>query len=228
MSDPHQAMAGDAEVRHMPVWAAQPQPAPFRPSTLLGAMAGAEAFDTFADGDEDGESIPGADPVFDIDDFEAIAEQRIAEAYRQGVIDGQNAATETQLRDERAAVAVADAIANLRPQMSDAICALLLGTIRDLLVRTMGAGAPDETLLAAHCDALARLVTRDMDAAMLFLHPSDLTLLGDHEFGLTLAADDQLARGTVRLAHGDGWIEQGTQPLLDELQSLIDGLETGQ
>ena len=94
-------------------------------------------------------------------------------------------------------------------------------------------GAGDQRELPVSLDALARqtlaeLVTRDMRGSTLHLHPEDLKLLGDAECALVLTPDATVRRGTVSLNHADGWIEQGTQPMLDALQGLIDDLEGDQ
>lgn len=155
-------------------------------------------------------------------------EQQIADAYHQGFADGQKAVLDTAELDAIAASQLALAIENLKPQLSDTICISLMRAMKALLERSTGFHQPDEDMLRKHCDTLARLVTKDMNAASLHLHPDDLAMLGDAEFGLPLNGDDSLRRGTLRLAHGDGWIEHGTQPLLDELQNLLDQIENGQ
>jgi hypothetical protein len=105
---------------------------------------------------------------------------------------------------------------------------MLLHTMMQMLERSSGFAEPDAAVLEKHCTSLAALVTRDMRGSALHLHPEDRVLLGDADCGLVLTPDPSIRRGTVSLNHADGWIEQGTQPMLDALQGLIDDLEGDQ
>jgi flagellar assembly protein FliH len=224
MSD--QFITADDEQGHrfLPVWELQSRDSVFKPSALAQLFSDRLAGDSDLLDDQNGplddasDNIP-AGPSID---------QQIADAYHQGVADGQKAVLDTAELDAIAASQLALAIENLKPQLSDTICISLMRAIKALLERSTGFHQPDEDILRQHCETLAKLVTKDMSAASLHLHPDDLAMLGDTEHGLPLHADASLRRGTLRLAHGDGWIEQGTQPLLDELQNLLDQIETGQ
>ncbi|MEL6874971.1 MAG: flagellar biosynthetic protein, partial [Pseudomonadota bacterium] len=74
-------------------------------------------------------------------------------------------------------------------------------------------------------EKLGNLIQDGMRDATLHVHPEDLNLFGEFECGVNVTADPVLMRGTLRLVHGDGWIEQGSQPLLDELQAMLDEME---
>lgn len=209
------------------VWEVQSAKSDFRPSRLAQMFADRSngIYDTDELLDDQNGSIDGQG-----DDHSGVpsVEQQIADAYHQGFADGQKATVDTAELDAIAADRLASAVEQLKPQLSDTICVTLMRAIKSLLERSTGFHEPDEDMLRKHCNTLSRLVTKDMSAASLNLHPDDLALLGDSEFGLTLKSDESLRRGTLRLAHNDGWIEQGTQPLLDELQNLLDQIETGQ
>lgn len=220
MSDVLGSNADSEAPRFLHVWEAQSTPSAFRPS----------AFGTVADGysligddeDDDDIDLPGiqvqahAGPTI---------EQQLADAYQQGLDDGRRMAMDSLAEDEAAKLRLAEAVEQLRPQLSDTICLTIMRTVKALLENSSGFAEPDQAMLTRHCETLVQLVGKDMNAATLHLHPADLALMGDAEFGVPVVADDTLRRGTICLGHADGWVEQGTQPMLDELQSLIEEVE---
>ena len=208
------------------VWDVQMPPAVFRPSSMFTAMSafvGANAqapamnFDDEDDGLDDSviEQGPSAD-------------EQLVQAYEQGIADGIAQARAEHHASDAATEALSRAITALRPQLSESLCGMLLHAMKAMLERSSGFTAPDAAVLERHIVTLAGLVTRDMRGSALHLHPEDLKLLGDTECGLVLTGDASIRRGTVSLNHADGWIEQGTQPMLDALQGLIDDLEGDQ
>lgn len=226
MSDRPIAIGPDGTAAFLPVWDMQAPPAVFRPSAIFTAMSGFASADAQA-------------PVMDFDEEDDFAdemvidegpshEQLLVQAYDQGVADG-IAQAEAELQSSDAATqALAAAITALRPQLSQGLCAMLLHAMKQMLERSSGFAEPDAAVLERHCRSLAALVTRDMRGSALHIHPDDRKLLGDTDCGLVLTPDPSIRRGTVSLNHADGWIEQGTQPMLDALQGLIDDLEGDQ
>lgn len=226
MSDRPISIAPTGEAQFMPVWQMQPSASAFRPSPIFSSMeafASAEdhsaAMDFGHEDDFDSEVIVEEGPSQD---------ELLVQAYDQGVADGIAQAQAEMQASDGATVALAQAITALRPQLSQGLCAMLLHAMKQMLERSSGFAEPDAAVLERHCRSLATLVTRDMRSSALHLHPDDLKLLGDAECGLVLTADPSIRRGTVSLNHADGWIEQGTQPMLDALQGLIDDLEGDQ
>ncbi len=226
MSDRPMTIGPDGSAEFLPVWDMQAPPAVFRPSAIFAAMAG------FASAD-------AQPPVIDFDEEDDLAdepeidlgpspEELLVQAYDQGVADGIAQAMAEQQASDAATQALSAAITALRPQLSQGLCAMLLHAMKQMLERSSGFSEPDAAVLEKHCQSLATLVTRDMRGSALHLHPEDMKLLGDAECGLVLTPDPTIRRGTVSLNHADGWIEQGTQPMLDALQGLIDDLEGDQ
>ena len=219
---------GSRTARNLNVWELQTPSSGFIPSPLSTAFA-AYADASGEDNDFGGEELHAFvddDETDQVDPLQQHSlEQQLADAYRQGVTDGQNQALALVQEEDSAALRLADAIEALKPQLSDAICIALLGAIKTLLEKSFGSVEPDDAVLRGHCEALARLVSRDLSAVTLDVHPQDLALIGDASCGLALRRDETLRRGTLRLSHADGWIEQGTQPLLDELQNLVEEME---
>jgi flagellar assembly protein FliH len=226
MSDRPITIGPDGDAAFLPVWDMKAPVAVFRPSDIFTAMAGfasADAQPQVMDFEEDD----------GLDDDELIdqgpsPEELLVQAYDQGVADGIAQAEAEIKASDAATLALSQAITALRPQLSQGLCAMLLHAMKQMLERSSGFAEPDAAVLEKHCQSLAAMVTRDMRGSALHLHPEDLKLLGDAECGLVLTPDPAIRRGTVSLNHADGWIEQGTQPMLDALQGLIDDLEGDQ
>lgn len=169
-----------------------------------------------------------ADNDADHVDEEAEAEnyfrEQLDDSYRRGFADGQAAIAEANADLIAASERLAEATASLRAQPGDALCETLMRTIRTLLERTAGFAEPDAATLQRHCASLAALAQKDCANAVLHIHPLDRMLIGEQTIGLAIEEDHGLTRGTLRLAHSEGWIEQGTQPVLDELEAMIASL----
>lgn len=226
MSDRPISIGPDGDAAFLPVWDIQAPVALFRPSDIFSAMAGSAGADAQA-AMMDCDETDALDAEPEIDEG-PTPEELLVQAYDQGVADGFAKAQAELESSDAATEALAVAIAALRPQLSQGLCAMLLHAMKQMLERSSGFAEPDAAVLEKHCQLLAALVTRDMRGSALHIHPDDLKLLGNAECGLVLTPDPAIRRGTVSLNHADGWIEQGTQPMLDALQGLIDDLEAGQ
>ena len=226
MSDRPITIGPDGAAAFLPVWDMQAPVAVFRPSAMFTAMAGFVSDDApEPEMDLDEEDDFDDEPVLDEG---PSPEELLVQAYDQGLADGIAQAQAELQSSDAATLALSAAITALRPQLSQGLCAMLLHAMKQMLERSSGFAQPDAAVLENHCRSLAALVTRDMRGSALHLHPDDMKLLGDAECGLVLTSDPTIRRGTVSLNHADGWIEQGTQPMLDALQGLIDDLEGDQ
>jgi flagellar assembly protein FliH len=226
MSDRPISIMATGEAQFMPVWQMQPAASAFRPSPIFSSMADLAEADLHAQPMDYGLDAMADDDM--IVEEGPSPEEMLVQAYDQGVADGIAQAQAEMQASDGATQALAQAIIALRPQLSQGLCAMLLHAMKQMLERSSGFAEPDAAVLEKHCRSLATLVTRDMRGSTLHLHPDDLKLLGDAECGLVLTPDASIRRGTVSLNHADGWIEQGTQPMLDALQGLIDDLEGDQ
>ncbi len=171
----------------------------------------------------DGDVAPADDSDSDADAADYFREQ-LDDSYRKGFADGQAVMAEANGELIEASDRLAEAASGLKPQPGDALCETLMRTIRTLLERTAGFSEPDADTLKQHCASLAALAEKDCNNAVLHIHPQDRLLLGGDSFGLKIEEDASLTRGTLCVAHSDGWIEQGTQPVLDELEAMVASL----
>lgn len=154
-----------------------------------------------------------------------LLQQQINEAYQRGFDEGQKVTAEANSELIDISGKLEASLGNLKPVLSDQLCEAILVTISTLLERTANFAVPDADLLRQRCDALASLAHRELSKAQLFVHPEDRLLIGETDIGLPIVDDPDLVRGTLRIDHEDGFIEQGTQPVLDELAALLDELE---
>jgi flagellar assembly protein FliH len=151
-------------------------------------------------------------------------EEELQEIYQKGFADGQAAMSEANADLLAASEKLENAATSLKAQPGDAVAETLLLTVRRLIEETAGFSAPDAQMLEDNCRALAAIAAKECANAALHIHPEDRAMLGDAQIGVALHADASLMRGTLSLAHDDGWIEQGTKSMLDELDAMIETL----
>ncbi|WOE74768.1 FliH/SctL family protein [Alterisphingorhabdus coralli] len=156
---------------------------------------------------------------------QATLEQQTNEAYQRGFDEGQQVMAEANSELMAMSEKLNESIIGLKPVLSDQLCEAIICTVSTLLERTASFAVPDAELLQQRCNALATLAHRELNEAKLHVHPEDRALIGDAPTGLPLVDDPDLIRGTLRIAHEDGYIEQGTRPVLDELAAMLDELE---
>lgn len=143
-------------------------------------------------------------------------------AYRKGWEDGQAALAEEQAADGQTAGVLAEAIHYLNDLYSSGSFSLILNAIESLFRRCSELAMPDPLLLQAWAVQLADRIDQDQKGASLVLHPDDLKLIDQDVCKLPLRADPLMLRGNLKLTHAGGWIERGSETVLEELRALID------
>ena len=68
----------------------------------------------------------------------------------------------------------------------------------------------------------AALVSKDMEPSKLRAHPDDIVHLQHAGLDIPLEADAGLARGSIVLETGHGWIEDGPAVRLERLRTELD------
>ncbi len=110
----------------------------------------------------------------------------------------------------------------LKPEPTNALALLLAETVDRLVREIVGEVEVDATLLLTRARAVAALIGENTQPSRLRVHPEDLCLLAGNDLPVELAADPSLARGTIRLDTGHGWIEDGPQIRLERLRAELD------
>lgn len=145
-----------------------------------------------------------------------------ADAYQQGYEDGRKTA-EAELAGERDAVRrLAESLATLRPEPTNALALLLAETVDRLVREIIGTVEIDAAVLLERAKAAAALVGENVEPSQLRLHPEDAELLRGAELQIPIAPDPSLERGSVVLETGHGWIEDGPAVRLERLRAELD------
>lgn len=143
-------------------------------------------------------------------------------AYKKGWEDGQAAMTDEQADNQAAVDQLSAALGKLDDLHSSGSYEFILRAIESLFRRCAELAVPDEKLLQAWATQLADTIDRDQKGATLFLHPDDVALIDPELCKIALSADENMLRGNLKLSHSGGWIEKGSEVVLDELRTLID------
>ncbi|MEP2988241.1 MAG: hypothetical protein ABJN65_05435 [Parasphingorhabdus sp.] len=147
-------------------------------------------------------------------------------AYKKGWEDGQAAIADDEADNSNAVGELSAAIGRLNDLYSRGSFEFILKAIESLFRRCAELAVPDEKLLQAWATQLAETVDEDQKGATLVLHPADLILIDPEECKVPLSADETMLRGNLKLSHSGGWVEKGSEVVLDELRALIDEFST--
>ncbi len=188
----------------------------------LGQARGSVFTARFADGQEVLRPRSGAarqenrtDPV----------EQAKAEAFAQGFDEGMRVAIEGFSVDEEMKARLAIALEHIAPAANGALSSLLSAAVLRLVTQIVGEVSVDADLLARRVEGVCRFIEEGQSRNSLHLHPEDIAMLGQRDFGFPLTPDDGLSRGSVRLETADGWIEDGPDMQISRLKALLDTME---
>lgn len=152
-------------------------------------------------------------------------EQASQEGFVAGFQEGERLMRETMEADDAARRALVDAI-NQMSGMGEGMLASLLSTaVLRLVTQIVGEVPIDEAMLAERCAAVAAHIDPDDGKATLEVHPDDLPLIPTGSISVALSPNPQIARGCVRLATSEGWIEDGPDVRLSRLKAMMDDME---
>ena len=215
MSDPRLADSfGNGDV--VPLWRTAVEHRQFSSWTSgLGSAGGScdgDIFAGFAGSDLSEQSMPADDQDADI----------FSVAYKKGWEDGQAASGDEHATSGQHTDAMADAIRHLNDLSSRGSYTFILSAVESLFRRCAELAIPDPDLLQAWASQLAELVDQDQKGVTLVLHPDDVSLIDGDICKLALRGDASMLRGNLKLSHSGGWIEKGSEVVLDELRTLID------
>ncbi len=145
----------------------------------------------------------------------------VADQYALGFEAGQQMAAAT-FEIERAALMKLIASANALQSEPSEELAVLIGEAVDGLVSEIIGNAPiDRDWLNIHARRAADMVAECDSARTMWVHPGDLPLIDSNLISLTLMADPEAERGSIRIDCSTGWIEHGTALYLDELRTEL-------
>jgi len=172
----------------------------------------------------------GTIQVETIETTEAELAAALAEAEAQGHAAGLEAGrAEVRAEAERARAECRSLLRGLDEARAIDKAALgpkLRRAVLDLVERIVGAHVAVEPAFVNGCITRALDTLKETsEAAKLFLHPEDIAVIDDGSLkeypNLTLAADPELQRGSVRLEAGGGEVEDGVRPRIARLETAL-------
>jgi flagellar assembly protein FliH len=151
----------------------------------------------------------------------ALEETPEVDLYALGFADGQQMAAQA-FDIERAAlmklIASADALLS---EPSEELAVLIGEAVERLVSEIIGNAPVDRDWLNIHARRAADMVAECDSARTMWVHPDDLPLIDSNLISLTLMADPEAERGSIRIDCSTGWIEHGTALYLDELRTEL-------
>jgi flagellar assembly protein FliH len=145
----------------------------------------------------------------------------VADLYALGFEEGQQMAAQA-FEIERAAfmklIASADA---LQSEPSEELAVLIGEAVDRLTSEIIGTAPIDRDWLNIHAKRAADMIAECDSARTMWVHPDDLPLIDSNLISLTLRADPEAERGSIRIDCSTGWIEHGTALYLDELRAEL-------
>ena len=151
-----------------------------------------------------------------------------AEAFERGYAEARRNA-EAEFAAERDAIArLAESLAVLRPEPTNALALMLAEAVDRLVREVIGAVDIDPSLLLERAKAAAVLIGENVEPSELRVHPEDAVLLQGAELDVAIVPDPALARGSIVLETGHGWIEDGPLIRLERLRAELDRMEAPQ
>lgn len=152
---------------------------------------------------------------------DALEETPEVDLYALGFADGQQMAAQA-FDIERAAlmklIASADALLS---EPSEELAVLIGEAVERLVSEIIGNAPVDRDWLNIHARRAADMVAECDSARTMWVHPDDLPLIDSNLISLTLMADPEAERGSIRIDCSTGWIEHGTALYLDELRTEL-------
>ena len=156
----------------------------------------------------------------DLDDGDGVPVS--TDPYTLGVEEGRRTVG-LEVAAERDAIArLAESLEVLRPEPTNALALLLAETVDRLVREIIGQVEIDPMLLLERARAAAALIGENVAPSKLRAHPEDAALLAPAQLDLAIEADPSLARGTLILETGHGWVEDGPAVRLERLRAELD------
>lgn len=187
-------------------------------ATRIGSFAFERAAPMFTPWHASGDGqVPGQELPGEIDG-EAIR----AEAFAQGWEEGRRTAEQEFAADREVLARLLESLDVLRPEPTNALALLLAETVDRLVRQIVGLAGVDGDLLTARAEAAAALIGEETEPARLRLNPADLPLIDAARIPVAIVGDSGLARGSLVLETGQGWIEDGPAVRLDRLRAELD------
>jgi flagellar assembly protein FliH len=145
----------------------------------------------------------------------------IADLYALGFEEGQQMASQAAEIERAALMKLIASASALQSEPSEELAVLIGEAVDRLVSEIIGKASIDRDWLNTHAKRAADMVAECDAARTMWLHPDDLPLIDSNLISLTLMADPEAERGSIRIDCSTGWIEHGTALYLDELRTEL-------
>ncbi len=147
--------------------------------------------------------------------------EKIAEAYAQGYVAGQQAALVASDEQQECQDRLTAAINQLRMVDDGQLSKQLFEAVLSLFHQAVGDAKINKQLMQERCDAVVEMINADVEEACLYVAPSDAKALQHYKGSFPLEADPELSPGSVRLVYGSGQIISGTAAVAEEVRTRM-------
>tara|TARA_R110000772_G_scaffold75873_1_gene164332 strand:+ start:819 stop:1475 length:657 start_codon:yes stop_codon:yes gene_type:complete len=148
--------------------------------------------------------------------------QKIADAYTQGYLNGQQAVMVQYDEDQQAQDSLATAIGRLKTVDESKLAKQLCETILSLFQEAVGKAKIGKLLLQRRCDAALEMINAERGEACLHVAPGDAKILQGYDCEIPIIATPELLPGSVHLVYASGQIISGSSSIAQELENRID------
>lgn len=183
------------------------------PINLAGARALEGFRPWFAPSLESAGAIPAATKISD---------EAYADGYAAGRREAELAFTQERNR-YRELLAAAEC---MRAEPTNELSRLIASAVEMLVRQTVGEAEVDGDLLVARAKRAAAVIGEASAPGVIYVHSEDVRFLHGADLGLTVAMDDNLLRGSLRIESACGSVEDGIATHLAALSEQI-GLKDG-
>lgn len=148
--------------------------------------------------------------------------QKIADAYTQGYLNGQQAAVVQSDEILQGQDTLAVAISRLKTIDETKLAKQLWEAVFSLFQDAVGNAKVDKKLMQQRCDAAVEMINADLGEACLHVAPSDAKILQDYDCEIPIIEAPELLPGSVHLIYASGEVLSGTQQIAQGIESRID------
>ena len=147
--------------------------------------------------------------------------QKIAEAYAQGYLKGQQAAVVQDDQIQKDKDVLAAALVRLKIVDETQLVAQLWEAVLTLFQEALGDAKIDKELLRQRCDSAIEMIDTNRGEAFLHVASGDAKILQNYECTIPIVATPELPTGSVHLLYASGEITAGSIAITQEIESRI-------
>lgn len=154
--------------------------------------------------------------------------QNSDQAYADGFADGRNDAEKSFAQERQRLLTLLASADSLQPESTSELTQLIAMAVEKLVRITVGEAQIDRELLITRAHRAAAVIGEAATPSVLYVHPADAPLLHGSDLTVTIATDDRLSPGSLRLETASGSAEDGIETYLAALSEQTGARENAQ